>query len=58
MIYIVTATITTEVINCENEYEAIDIATDRMNKCNSLDQCSIEFTTEENPYQMIKEQTK
>jgi len=39
--YIVTANIEIEVCNCENEYEAIDIATDQ------IDLGNIEFTTEE-----------
>jgi len=39
--YIVTASIKIEVCDCENEYEAIDIATDQ------IDLGNIEFTTEE-----------
>ena len=41
MNYIVTATIKIEVHDCENEYEALDIATDQ------IDLANIEFTTEE-----------
>ena len=39
--YIVTASIEIKVCDCENEYEAIDIATDQ------IDLGNIEFTTEE-----------
>ena len=39
--YIVTASIEIEVCDCENEYEAIDIATGQ------LDLGNIDFTTEE-----------
>jgi len=39
--YIVTASIEIEVCDCQNEYEAIDIATDQ------IDLGTIEFTTEE-----------